>query len=71
MMAMGRMLAHVLDTGVDCTGLGRWSWVCVGASEGDNVTITRIVVAYQPCEAETNSKGKRVFEQQQQYFEAK
>ena len=71
MMALGRMSGYVLDTGVDDTGLGRWSWIRLGAGVGEAMTITRIVVAYQPCEPGCNSKGKTVFEQHQRYFEAK
>ena len=44
-MAMDKMSAYVIDTGVDNTGLGRWSWILVGAGEGDQMTTTRIVVA--------------------------
>ena len=67
MMTLGRLSSFVLDTGVDFTGLGRWSWILVGSQEKR----TRIVVAYQPCKPGTNSKGFTVFEQQQRYVEPK
>ena len=71
MMAMGRMSAFIIDTGVDHTELGRWSWILVGAGAGDDTQLTRIVAAYQPCEPGANSKGSTVFEQQQRCFEAR
>ena len=71
MMTLGQMSGYVLATGVDSTGLGRWSWILHGAGEGNDLRKTRVVVAYQPCEPGKNSKGKTTFEQHQQYFEQK
>ena len=39
------MVDSFVDSGVDTSGLGRWSWIRM---KGRN-TITRIVVAYSPC----------------------
>ena len=43
-VAFTRLVSYVTDTGVDHTGLGRWSWIQVGTGEHR----TRIVSAYQP-----------------------
>lgn len=67
MVTMGRMSANVLDSGVDYTGLGRWSWQLIG--KGD--VKTRVVVAYQPSDKSLGSKGFKVFDQQARYFEAR
>jgi hypothetical protein len=45
MAAFTRFTGFVTSTGVDHTGLGRWSWIQVGTGEH----CTRIVLAYQPC----------------------
>jgi hypothetical protein len=39
------LAGYVIATGADPTGLGRWSWIQVGAGEHR----TRIISAYQPC----------------------
>ena len=39
------LVDNYVDSGVDDTGLGRWSWIRL---KGKN-TVTRIVVAYSPC----------------------
>ncbi len=65
------MYVFVVETGVDHTMLGCWSWVLVGAGEGGDVKLTRIVVVYQPCNPGPNSKETDVFEQQQCYFETR
>jgi hypothetical protein len=67
MMAMGRFLAEVVETGVDHYSLGRWCWMKVGS--GDKKT--QIVMAYQPSgSSSSNSAGTTVREQHEQYFEA-
>jgi hypothetical protein len=43
-VAFTRLASYVTDTGVDHTGLGRWSWIQVGTGEHR----TQIVSAYQP-----------------------
>ena len=67
MMALGSFSSYVLDTGVDYTGLGRWSWILVGLAE----KTTRIVVVCQTCVPNKDNKGMTVFEENQQYFEAR
>jgi hypothetical protein len=67
MMAMGRLSAEVIKTGVDPYGLGRWCWLRVGTGDKQ----TRMVMAYQPSGSKsTNSIGTTVPEQHKQYFEA-
>ncbi len=41
---VGQLSSFVTETGVDSTGLGRWSWVQMG---GGGKT-TRVITAYQP-----------------------
>ena len=48
MMALNRISAMVIETGVDETGLGRWAWVLI--SGGGKVTRIVTVIIYQPCE---------------------
>ena len=60
MMAMGRLSAEVVETGVDHYGLGRWCWMRVGS--GDKITC--IVMAYQPSGSRSsNTAGIMVREQ--------
>ena len=67
MATFGWLATFVIDSGVDHTGLGRWSWQMIG--KGDTVTV--VVAAYQPCEKNKNSKGYTTFEQHERYFEPK
>ncbi len=68
LMAMGRFLAEVLETGVDHYGLGQWCWMKVGS--GDKKT--QIVMAYQPPgSSSSNSASITVWEQHKQYFQAR
>jgi hypothetical protein len=68
MMPMGRFSAKVVESGVNPSGLGRWSWLKVGS--GDKRT--RIVMAYQLSGSKsTNSAGTTVREQHKRYFEAR
>ncbi len=71
LMTIGWMSAFVVNTGVNHTMLGCWSWALVCAGEGGGAKLARMVVAYQPCEPGPNSKGSTVFEQQLRYFEAR
>jgi hypothetical protein len=50
--AFTRLSEYVTTTGVDPTGLGRWSWVQVGSGQHR----TRIMTAYQPCQGSTMPK---------------
>jgi hypothetical protein len=45
MVAFFCLARYVISSGVDQTGLGRWSWIQVGTDQHR----TQIVSAYQPC----------------------
>ena len=45
-MAMGRMPCKVADSGIDPTGMGRWSYITFRGKEGVKVTV---VTAYRVC----------------------
>ena len=45
MVAFSQLASYVLLSGVDQTGISRWSWIQVGTGEHR----TQIVSAYQPC----------------------
>jgi hypothetical protein len=66
-MAAGRLSSFVTEDGFDASGLGRWTQLCVG---GGGKT-TRMIVAYQPCApGRHTTRGKMVWDQHHQYFEA-
>jgi hypothetical protein len=44
--ALGKMLHIVVDSGLDDTGCGRWSYITYAAKEGN---IVAIVSAYKVC----------------------
>jgi hypothetical protein len=64
--AFGRLASFVTSTGVDSTGLGRWSWICVGG--GGKTTL--VITAYQPVRPNKNTSGGTVWDQHVRYFEA-
>jgi len=51
-------------TGIDDTGLGRWSWLQL---EGYNNRRVRVVSAYNPCRTRTHQFAT-VYSQQKRYF---
>ena len=62
------MLANMTRaTGIDDTGLGRWSWVQL---EGYNNRRVRVVSAYNPCRTRTHQFAT-VYSQQKRYFLSK
>ena len=65
--AFGRLASFVTSTGVDSTGLGRWSWICVGG--GGKTTL--VITAYQPVRPNKNKSGGTVWDQHVRYFEAR
>jgi hypothetical protein len=76
MVAFSRLASYVISSGVDQTGLGRWSWIQVGTGEH----WTQIVLAYQPCHSTCCQligqnglmKGRRMeAAQHEQYFRKK
>ncbi len=64
MTTIGQLSTFVIESGCDLTGLGRWSWQLVGKGE----TRTRVMVAYQPSNPGSNSKGFTVWDQHRRYF---
>ena len=67
MATFGRLSDLVVDSGVDHTGLGQWCWQLIGKGR----TLTLVVVVYQPCDKNKDSKGFTTFQQQERYFEAR
>lgn len=58
--------AHrVIDTGVDATGLGRWSWT---RYRGKNDVTLRVICAYRPCKKPTSTGPNTAYSQEQQQF---
>ena len=59
----GAMAKYVKDSGVDYTGLGRWSWFRL---EGEPGHCTRVVTAYAPTGS--RSSGTKTYYKQSQRF---
>ena len=59
--AFSRLAGFIQETGVDRTGLGRWSWMKVGTGEHS----TRIISAYQPCNMACTSTSDSTGKMQQ------
>lgn len=62
-----QLSSYVKDSGVDHTGLGRWSWYLL---EGSADHRTRVITAYAPCGGST-SKESTVFSQHHRYIQKK
>ena len=63
--ALGRLCDNVDSTGVNPTGLGRWSWI----KHGSGMTTTFVICAYLAGKPDLRkSKGKTRWEQEQRYF---
>ena len=45
-IARGEITDRVFETGIDTSGLGRWSWIKLRGNDG---TVTRFISTYQPC----------------------
>lgn len=63
--AVNQLTHRTRKCGVDATGMGRWSWL---QFEGENGHITRILTAYRPCRAPTNSGLTTNWDQQTRYL---
>ncbi len=50
-ICFGECMGYIKKVGRDEAGLGRWSWILMGGTNGHN---TRIITAYNPCK---NKKG--------------
>jgi hypothetical protein len=57
--AFGQLASFITATGVNLTGLGRWSWIRVG---GGGKT-TRVITAYQPVKSNKYTRGGTVWDQ--------
>ena len=63
-MSFDLMANMTKSTGVDDSGLGRWSWMLL---EGHRQKYVRIVSAYNPCRTQTN-QVYTVYSQHKRYF---
>ncbi len=54
----------IRKVGKDKEGLGRWSWIFLGGSDGHT---TRLITAYNPCKSGRINSGTS-YQQQQRYF---
>jgi hypothetical protein len=61
------LTAHVTTSGVDPSGLGRWSWYLLEGEEGYR---TRVVTAYAPC-GSAASRSETYYQQQMRYITEK
>ena len=58
-------MAHMTkSSGVDDSGLGRWSWVLI---EGDRERHARIISAYNPCRTKID-QFSTVYSQHKRFF---
>ncbi len=64
--AMGWFASLVTETGIDSSGLRRWTWLYVGGGGKK----TCIVTAYQLCNPWKRTMGETVWDQQVCYFES-
>jgi hypothetical protein len=55
---------YIKKTGQDSEGLGRWSWILLGGTNGHN---TRVITAYNPCKNKNVNLGT-TYQQQRRYF---
>ena len=62
-----QLCSYVKDSGVDHTGLGRWSWYLL---EGEPGYKTRVITAYAPCGDKTSDIAT-VYKQQWRYIQEK
>ena len=62
-----QLCSYIKDSGVDHTGLGRWSWYLL---EGEPGYKTRVITAYAPCGDKTSDIAT-VYKQQWRYIQEK
>jgi hypothetical protein len=62
--SIGRPCHRIIDSGVDKSGLGRWSWQ---RFRGRHDVTLRVISAYRPCRA---TGPNTVYSQQARYFDA-
>ena len=67
MILRDKLAPWVKDSGVDPSGLGRWSWYLLEGTEGHQ---TRVISAYAPC-GSTASNSATYYQQQARYIKIK
>ncbi len=63
-ICFGDATGYIRKVGKDEEGLGCWSWILFGGSDGHT---TRLITAYNPCKSERVNSGKS-YQQQRRYF---
>jgi hypothetical protein len=63
-ICFGDATGYICKVGKDEEGLGRWSWILLGGSDGH---MTRLITAYNPCKSGKVNSGTS-YQQQRQYF---
>ncbi len=63
-ICFGDATGYIWKVGKDKEGLGRWSWILFGGSDGHT---TRLIMAYNPCKSRRVNSGTS-YQQQQRYF---
>ncbi len=63
-ICFGDATGYICKVGKDKEGLGRWSWILLGGSDGH---MTRLIMAYNPCKSGKANSGTS-YQQQRRYF---
>jgi hypothetical protein len=63
-ICFGEATRFIRKVGKDKEGLGRWSWILFGGSDGHT---TRLIMAYNPCKSGRVNSGTS-YHQQRRYF---
>jgi hypothetical protein len=63
-ICFGDATGYIRKMGKDEEGLGRWSWILLGGSDGH---MTRLITAYNPCKSGKTNSGTS-YQQQRRHF---
>ena len=63
-VCFGDVTGYIQKMGKDEEGLGRWSWILLGGSDGH---MTRLITAYNPCKSGKANSGTS-YQQQRRHF---
>ncbi len=63
-ICFGDATGYIRKVGKDKEGLGRWSWILFGGSDGH---MARLITAYNPCKSGRVNSGTS-YQQQQRYY---
>jgi hypothetical protein len=63
-ICFGDATGYIRKVGKDEEGLGRWSWILLGGSDGH---MTRLITAYNPCKSGKANSGT-LYQQQRRHF---